>query len=412
MENSESTPPLLAGIRVLELASYIMAPSAATILSDFGAEVIKVEPPTKGDENRYLHQLPGMPITEIPFCFLQDNRNKKSIALNLKSEAGQKIINQLIQTADIFITNFRPPALKKLHLTYEELQALNPKLIYAYASAFGEKGAEAEKGGYDMISYWARSGIESAILPPHDWTHRFPTGSGDHPSGVSLFSVIILALFARDRTGRGYKVSTSLLANGAWANASFIQAQLCGAQFREKRPRQNAYNFASLAYQTQDQKLLKLTIVDTQRIWPQLCEVINRPHLIDDPKFATDAARQTNMSELITMFDQAFAEADLETWVKLLHKHDITHSPIAEIQEVAQDEQMKANGVFVEIDHPRYGPVTSVNSPIEVAESKKVSPQAAPAVGQHSQEILKELGYPVQDIQAFLKQGIIIQETL
>ncbi len=399
--------PLLQGIRVIEVASMLMAPSAAAVLSDFGAEIIKVEPPKEGDPNRHLHQMPGMPESEIPFCFVQDNRNKRSIALDLKTEAGQEILQKLVKTADVFVTNYRPSALKKLNLTYEASQALNPRLIYAYGSAFGDKGPEADKGGYDMIGYWARSGIESAMLPPHGEMSRFPTGTGDHPSGMSLFGSIMLALFARERTGQGYKVSTSLLANGAWTNSSFIQAKLCGAQFRESRPRENAYNFSTLSYQSKDDKLIKLTIVNTERDWPRLCQALKRPDLAKETKFKTDEARRENMKELIMILDHIFAEQDLEKWIQLLLQYDIPHSRVADYDDVIRDEQMIANDFFAEMEHPRFGHLQTVSSPIAIEDVEKSQPQPPPELGQHSQQILEELGYNPAQIELFLKQGVI-----
>ena len=300
-----------------------------------------------------------------------------------------------------------PPALKKLNLTYEDLQALNPRLIYAYGSAFGDKGPEADKGGYDMIGYWARSGIESAMRPIRGEVIRFPTGTGDHPSGMSLFGSIMMALFARERTGQGYKVSTSLLANGAWTNSSFIQAKFCGAQFREKRTRENAYNFSTLSYQTKDDKHLKLTIVNIERDWPRLCQVLNRPYLAEDAKFATEKARRENMKEIITILDQAFAEQDLEKWIQLLHQYDIPHSRIADYDDVIHDKQMIANGFFAEMDHPRFGRLQTVSSPITIADVEKIQPQPSPELGQHSQQILEELGYGANEIELLLEQGVI-----
>ena len=205
---------LLNGIRVVDAGTMVLAPSACAVLADFGADVIKVEPPDTGDLNRHYHKLTGMPVSEVPYTFQIDNRNKKSIALDLKHEKGSEIIGRLVSSVDVFVTNYRPAALARLRLTYEDLKRTNPRLIYALGTAYGEAGRERDKPGYDAICYWSRSAIEWQIFPLDSWLGPLPYGSGDHPSGTALFGAIMLALYEREKTGRGCKVSTSLLANG------------------------------------------------------------------------------------------------------------------------------------------------------------------------------------------------------
>ncbi len=168
---------LLQGIRVIEVATMVFGPAAGAVLADFGAEVIKVEPPGLGDLNRYYHQLPGMPVSEIPYTFEIDNRNKKGLALDVKHEKGSEVMKALVRSADVFVTNYRPRAIERLCLTYEELEPINPRLIYALGSAYGERGDERDKPGYDNIAYWARSAIESQVFPMRDWPGPFPFGS-------------------------------------------------------------------------------------------------------------------------------------------------------------------------------------------------------------------------------------------
>ena len=209
---------LLQGIRVVEAASMVLVPSAAAMLADFGAEVIKVEPP-EGDYNRKMHELPTLPQSEAPYCFLVDGRSKQSIVLDLKSTDGVAILHKLVSTTDVFLTNYRAPALARLRLRWDDLAPLNPRLVYASASAFGESGPEADKPGYDTVVYWARSGLESSLLTPEGTLGQLAGGAGDHPTALALFGAVALALFARERSGRGLKVGTSLLAAGAWANS-------------------------------------------------------------------------------------------------------------------------------------------------------------------------------------------------
>ena len=406
----EPSKGILSGIRVVEAASIIMVPSAATILSDYGAEVIKVEP-AAGDANRYLHFLTGMPDSDIAYSYLQLNRNKKGIVLDLKSDQGNEVLHRLLETADIFMTNYRPAALSNLRLRYEDLKDRYPKLIYAYGTGFGEQGAEADRPGFDVITYWGRSGIETSMFPYEGWLHRVPPGTGDHPSGLALYGAIMTALYRRERTGKGGKVSTSLLANGAWANSCLIQAQLCGATFMEKMPREESPNFTGLHYRTADDRMLKIAILEVERDWPALCRAVGRSELIEDSRFATLEARTKNMRELISILDEALAEHDLDYWRAALKEHDIPFGVLATYEEIADDGQMAANGVFVEYDHPEHGRIRSVNSPFMMEDAPKRRPEAAPELGQHTTEVLAELGYSATEISDLIERGAAAQAS-
>lgn len=380
-------------------------------MADFGAEVVKVEAPGAGDISRHTHNLPGMPVSEIPYVFLLDNRNKRSIVLDLKQEAAQDILLKLVATADVFTSNFRIAALEKLCLTYEDLRPINPRLIYAYATGYGDEGPEAGKPGYDANSYWARSGIEHRIFPLEGWLGSpFPYGAGDHPSAISLLAAISLALYSREKTGLGMKVSTSLLACGAWANSTEIQGKLCGAAFPEKLSRDDYYNYAYLSYKSGDEKLFKLSIVDQKKHWPPICQAIGRPDLIDDDRFNSIEVRLQNMKELIAILDEAFAEHDLEYWAEVFDRHDIPYARIASGEEAGADPQMLANDVFVDVDDPRYGRFQTVNSPMSLDGAAKVKPSPAPGLGEHTEEVLSDLGYSSEEVQRLLQSGAAVQK--
>jgi len=395
---------LLAGLKVVEVASMIMAPSCGAILADFGAEVIKVEPPGKGDNNRYLHQLPGLPISDVAYSFQQDNRNKKDIVIDLKHAAGMAVLHDLLADADVFVTNFRPQALQKLGLNYETIKDTYPRLIYAYATGYGEQGPEANNAAYDMVSYWARSGLEAALYPIDGWLGAIPSGTGDHVSGMSLFAAISLALYAREKTGRGTKVSTSLIANGIWTNATFVQAGLCGAQFQPKRPHAEAYNALTLSYKTQDGELIKMTMVDGEKNWPGFCRAIEREDLINDPRFSTPEQRSNNMPALIAITDTAFAAMPAALALQRLQQHDIPHSRIATVTHIVEDPQLIANDVLIPVEGENY---RTVNSPIEVNRYKKRQPKRAPNPGEHSKVVLQTLGYDESKIETLFDEKII-----
>lgn len=403
---------LLKGIRVIEAATMVFVPSAAAIMADFGAEVIKVEAPGIGDIHRYGHQLPGMPESPVPYVFQVDNRNKKSLVLDLKEEEGREVLRKLIGTADVFMTNNRAKALEKLKMTYKDFRVLNPRLIYAYGSGYGEKGAEADKPGYDMVCYWSRSGIEGQIFPLQDWLGPIPYGAGDHPSGMTLLTAILFALYQREKTGLGTRVSTSLLACGAFANANMIQGQLCGAKFHERVPREQSYNFTYIYYLPKDGRPLKLNIHNQEKSWAPFCRAMGRPDLIDDPRFAAVEVRVQHMAELIALFDAAFAQQDLAYWEKTLTEYDIPYTSIHNYQEITDDPQMAAEGIFVEVDHPKYGRFRTIDSPFKVEGQEKVKPTAAPELGEHTLEILTDLGVSEEKARDLLRRGIAYQKSM
>ena len=398
MTNSNDKP-LLGDIRVLELASMVFAPSACVVLADFGAEVIKIEPPVTGDLNRNWHKIHGLPVSDMAYPFQVDNRNKKSVVLDLKSEAGYEAFCKLVLDADVLVTNYRPKALERLKLEYETLRKINPDIIYALATGFGEKGDEAHKPGYDTVCYWSRSGIEAQVFPYEGWLSQFPYGAGDHPSGMTLFASIMTGLYQRQKTGEGCKVSTSLLANGAWANAVMLQAQLSGAEFKEKRPRDNAYNFVSLHYPSKDDRLLKMSMVNTEKDWRPFCTAIARTDLLDDERYATHDARIENMPALIREISDTISTREIAYWQAVLEAHDVPHTIVANYEEAANDKQKQANGIIVPLDHPQHGQMRTVNSPFEVSGAAKIKPGPAPALGEHTQEVLAGLGYSKAEIE-------------
>jgi crotonobetainyl-CoA:carnitine CoA-transferase CaiB-like acyl-CoA transferase len=399
---------LLDGIRVVEAASMVLVPSAASMLADFGADVIKIEPPP-GDENRRLHERPAMPDSEIAYSFLMDNRSKRGIVLDLKQPDGQAVLHRLVDRADVFLTNFRPPALERLRLRWEDLAPRNGRLVYASASGFGEAGPDAPRPAYDTVVYWSRSGLESSVLTADGRLGPIPAGSGDHPSAVALFGAVMLALFARERMGRGLKVSTSLLASGLWANATTLQAQLCGATFHPKWTRETAPSFGAVYYRTRDGRALKFSLVNPGRLWPRFCRAVGQSALETDPRFATQDERVKHAQELIALLDRIFAERDAAEWVERLQAEDLPFAMLPTYPEIARDPQAVANGMFVPLDHPRFGRLHTVDSPITVAGEPKTPPRAAPELGEHTEAVLAELGYSRAAITDLLERGIAVQ---
>jgi formyl-CoA transferase len=400
---------ILSGLRVIDCGTYIAGPAAATVLSDFGADVIKVERPPAGDPYRLLHKLPGMPVAPVDYLALLDSRNKMSLALDLGDEAGREALLKLVEGADVFITNYQPQLVKKFSLGFEELRAVNPRLIYAQVTGYGEIGPEAEKPGYDMTAYWARSGLMGLMFNADAEPTRSVCGFGDHPTSMALFGAIMLGLYQRGRTGEGCKVSTSLMANGAWSNSCQIQAAFCKAEVPPRTTRKGSNNPTVNHYLTRDGQRFILCCLDAAKDWPRLCASMGRRDLIADARFATPAARAQNGPELVALFDREFAAHDMAEWKRRFAENEVIWGPVPSFEQLPDDEQMRLNGVFADMADAPGGPLRTVSSPITVEGSDKVAPRMPPAVGEHSIEILQTLGYSDDQIAEMAARGVTMQ---
>ena len=270
------------GLKVLDCASFIAAPAAATVLSDFGADVIKIEPPVTGDPYRNLPNLPGYPHSEHNFAWMLEARNKKSLALDLTKPEAQAVLYKLVAEADVFITNMPPQVRAKLGITWDHLAHLNDRLIYASFTGYGEKGEEANKPGFDSNAYWARSGLMDLVRADENTTPaRSIAGMGDHPCAMAFYGAIVTALYKREKTGKGSHVSSNLMANGVWAASVLAQAKLVGAKFGERRPRERALNAVTNHYQCKDGRWLILSLLNEDRQWPTLARCLGREDLVD-----------------------------------------------------------------------------------------------------------------------------------
>jgi len=402
---------ILSGLRVIDCGTYIAGPSAATIMSDFGAEVIKIERPPHGDPYRRLSFLPGMPVSELNYCWLLDARNKKSLALNLQDEQGREALRRLVQTADVFITNYPPELTTKFQVSYEDLAAINARLIYAHITGYGEAGEDTNKPGYDTTAYWARSGLTGLIYDLTVQAGATPCGTGDHPVSLALFGAIMLALYQRQMTGRGTRVSTSLMATGAWTNSCQIQAALVGAVFPTRRTRFTVLNPLVNQYQTRDGQRFIFCCLDPVYDWARICRAIGRTELIADPRYATFDARSECNEEVVALLDDAIARKDMAEWAALFHEQDVIWGLIPAMEGVAIDPQMKANGVFAEFEHPEHGSLQTVSSPLNVQGTVKEKPQPSPAVGEHSREVLRSLGYGDAEIETLIERGVTLSQS-
>ena len=393
---------IFSGLKVVDLASFIAGPGAAVILSDFGADVIKVEPPV-GDLWRIGHKVPPQPQATDPYPWHLANRNKRGMTLDLKSPSSRSVVEKLVKWADVLIVNTPHPARKKLKLEYDDVAQWNPRLIYADLTGFGEKGPDADLPGFDITSYWARSGLLSmtrdAGAPP-TWP---VAGSGDNATAVGLYSAIVTALYRRERTGKGSCVTTSLLAEGIWSASVSIQAALCGAKFYPPHDRRNPANAALNVYRASDGAWFVLLITPDKLA--SVAKAIGRAELLTDPRFSDPAKLIANMSQLATILDEVFSAKPMAQWHEVLNGAHVTFGVVQGPEEVINDPQLRSNDIVVPLEGAGGKLTSTISSPIQVHGVTKVPARRAPALGEHNEEILKQLGFSTSEIEDLRASG-------
>src|SRR5450432_287743 len=395
---------IFSGLKVVDLASFIAGPGAAVILSDFGAEVIKVEPPS-GDLWRIGHKLPPQPQSDEPYQWHLANRNKRGITLDLKSPSAQQVLEKLVKWADVLIVNTPHPARKRLKLEYDDVVQWNPRLIYADLTGFGDKGPDAELPGFDITSFWARSGLLSmtrdAGAPP-TWP---VAGSGDNATAVGLYSAIVTALYRRERTGKRSYVTTSLLAEGVWSASVSIQAALCGANFYGLHDRTHPANAALNVYRAKDDTWFVLIVTPDKAA--AVTKAIGRPDLLTDPRFSDPAKLTANMPQLTAILDEIFCAEPMAHWYEVFGGVHVTFGAVRGPQEVINDPQLKANDIVVPLEGAGENLKYTVSSPTQVHGVAKVPARRAPKIGEHNEEVLKELGFDAMEIDSLRTSGAI-----
>ncbi|MGW0883153.1 CaiB/BaiF CoA transferase family protein [Streptomyces sp. NPDC002671] len=386
--------PLLEGLHVVDIASFIAGPAAATMLGDFGADVVKVEPPHTGDAYRALSRVPPNPrVDGVNYPWQLDNRNKRSIALNLKSPGARPVLERLVKWADVLVTNFPPRTRAKLGLDYDDLAPLNPRLVYADVTGFGEEGPDAHLPGFDVTAYWARSGLMD-YTRQHDGAPAMPVfGSGDHPTAVSLYAAIMTALYRREKTGEGARVTASLIAEGAWAASMWLQAALVGGKAPRPADRTDPPNALASAYRTADDRWLLLAFANEDKQVPLFLQAIGHPEAAQNPDYADTPSRRAHSAEIAALLDKNFATRTLAEWRELLDAAGLTYGVAQTIEEFARDPQLTANRILVPIEDGSAEPHLTVDSPVRLDQERKVPPRPAPDLGEHTDAVLHDLGY-------------------
>jgi crotonobetainyl-CoA:carnitine CoA-transferase CaiB-like acyl-CoA transferase len=394
----------LSGIRVIDCGTYVAGPASATIMSDFGADVIKIERPGGGDLWRLFSRLPGTAHAELDWCWVLTNRNKRSVAIDLGKPAGRDALIRLVKTADVFVTNYQRQLLQKFSLNYEDLSAVNPRLIYAHLTGYGDAGEDCDDPAFDALAYWARSGLMMSVTGLDGTPGAARPGMGDHPTAMSLFGAIMLGLYRRERTGKGSRVTTSLMASGAWANGCDIQAKLCNAVFPKREPGGPPPNPLTAVYQSRDKKLFLLVQIDPDNEFPRLCAAFGQPELAEAELFSTNAARAENASALSALLEAQFDSRDLAEWRAIFKQNDIKWAPLPKLDDVVTDPQLRASGAIVEFQDGR---LETVNSPVFVSGVEKQRPRKAPEIGAHTSEVLRDIGYADGEIETLIRDGAV-----
>ncbi len=393
---------IFSGLKVIDCASWIAAPAAATILSDFGAHVIKLEPPGAGDPWRAWTPIPGR---AKEYGWQVTARNKRSLAIDLKQPEGLAVLNRLIASTDVFITNFPLPVRDRLKIDHRHLLALNPRLIYGSFTAYGEAGEDADRTGFDATAYWARTGLMDMVRADESTDpQRSTPGMGDFPSGTGLFAAIVTALYRREKTGRGGLVQSSLVQNGLWANSCYVQSRLFGEHIALRPPRSNAPNALANHYRCKDGRWFLMALHNEQKQLASFLEAIGHTELVKDERFATSDSRKKNAAALTRILDGVFAQKDYAEWREILLAAGVTFSGMHTVNEASSDPQFTASGALVPFAD---GEHLTIASPFHIEGEAKVAPRRAPSVGQHTDTLLAEAGYSPADIAKLRAGGVL-----
>lgn len=398
----------LSGIRVIDCGTYVAGPAAATVMSDFGADVIKIERPGGGDLWRLFSRLPGTARAELDWCWLLTSRNKRSVALDLGNPAGREALDRLVKSADVFVTNYQRHLLERFRMDYADLSAVNPRLIYAHLTGYGDAGEDCDDPAFDALAYWARSGLMTGVKGADGSPAAPRPGIGDHPTSMSLFGAIMLGLYRRERTGKGSRVTTSLMASGAWANACDIQAKLCKAAFPTAGPGGTPPNPLTAVYLSRDKKMFLLVLIDPDNEFPRLCRAFGQPELASGDLFSSNAARAENAAALYAILGSQLESRDLAEWRQIFRDNDIKWAPLPRLDEVIEDQQLRAGGAIVPMEDGR---LETINSPVFVEGAQKRVPALAPEVGANSREVLADIGYSAREIDAMVQSGAVMAAT-
>ena len=396
------------GVRIVELAQFVFVPGAGAILADFGAEVIKIEPP-EGDPYRSLQINDGRQTASANLAMELNNRGKKSLAVDLKSAEGREVFLRLIESADVFLTSLRPAAIKRLGLTVEDLRARNPKIIYVRGNGVGFHGNQADRAGYDASCFWARGGFADILRPIDDERPVNPRPAlGDHAGAANIALGIATALFQRERTGEAPVIDVSLLSTALWMLSADLVLSAVPGYDRAMATANVTKQPLMRTFRCADGKWLQLMLLDPDRYWPGLCERLGHPALIDDPRFLSIPLRAQNGIALYDMLCDIFATRPAAAWGEAFADWDAPWELVQSIGDVSRDPEARANGHFFDVEVDDGTKVELVTGPITInGSAQPVDPRRAPHKGEHTAALLGALGFDPASLDRLADAGVI-----
>ena len=401
---------MLDGIKVLEVGNWVAVPSACAILSDLGAVVTKIEHPETGDPVRGINitrngVVPAEPGLNPFFELL--NRGKRSVATDLGTAGGQQIVRRLAQESDILVTNLTPHRQRRYSLQYEDLSSSNPGLIYAVLTGYGMEGAERDRSGFDYTAFWARSGIMASLGPRGGNPVQERPAMGDQTTSLGITAAVGLALYERQRSGRGQRVDLSLLNTGLWVIGGDVVGALRGRQAVLRHDRKNVPNPMFNFYKAQDGKWVQLVMPDSDRFWPGFCRALGLDDLEDDPRFDSHQNRTKNNRALIRLLEERIATRPRAEWAPPLDEAGSIWGPVQTLDEVIVDPQIEANDYVASIEHPTEGEYELLRLPMKVDRTPGSPKAPAPELGQDTETTLLEIGYSWEEISGLKDAGAI-----
>ncbi|MER3397034.1 MAG: hypothetical protein C4316_00620 [Chloroflexota bacterium] len=404
-------PGPLEGVKVLEIANWVAGPSACAILSELGADVIKVEPPETGDAMRGIttSRRGVVPYTGgVNVAIEQDNRGKRSIAVDLSRPEGQEVVHRLAARSDVLVTNLIPQRRERYRLRYEDLAPQNPRLIYVALTGYGPEGPDRDRPGFDYAAFWARSGIMATLGEPDAPPVQQRPGMGDHTTSLAIVSAVAVALYEREKSGLGQQVDCALFHTGLWVLSMDVVAALKERAAVERVSRKEVTNPLFNYYRTADGKWIQLVMPVSDPFWPGVCRALGLAELIDDPRFSSHGRRMENCRELIKIFEERFLSLPRAEWGERLDAEGCIWAPVQTLDEVIEDPQAHANGYFVTLKHPSGEDYQVVAAPLKFRRTPGQVKGPAPEVGQDTELILLELGYEWDQIERLKADRVII----
>lgn len=399
-------PGPMEGVKVVELGVWVAGPAAGGILADWGADVVKIEPPGLGDPARSFSKMLG---ADLPFNppFEMDNRSKRSIVIDLARDEGLALAHELLADADVFVTNVRLAALERLGIDPETLSKRYPHLVYAMITGYGMDGPDRDRAAYDIAAFWARSGVAGMLTSPGHHPPFQRGGMGDHGTGLSAAAAVSAALYSREKTGKGQVVSTSLLRQGLYTLSFDLASAMRYGVPMGVAQRETMGNVSINNYQDKDGRWFWLVGLEADRHWPPLARCVGRPEWLEDPRFATAVGRAQNARELIATLDEIFATKTLAEWAEIFDaEKDMFWAPVQSLDEVIADPQVAAGGGFVEVPD---GEATTLlpATPADFAGTPWQARWMAPEHGEHTDAVLADLGCDAERIKALRESGVV-----